>query len=256
MKASPSSRSSFEKDLAPHVDEKWSEKFVIELRLQGVSGETLGAALAEVDSHLAESGQDAHEAFGDPANYAKSLDLPTDPTQHTRAIQIRALIPTVVQVIGLIALTRALPDVGSPGGVQLTTGDFVFWGLVAAAIAALIWAVDPLIRLVVTGPIVAVGVVVVLFALLPVPLLLWQQPVLEVPVLGMALVGGILLVVGSVWEILRIRAQQDTGEITAPLDDPQTLQRRRAFNRRMNYLRVVSFPAIAIVGVAVVLILS
>lgn len=57
-------RYALEQELAPHIEPRWSEDFILELRLRGVAGDHIGAALAEADSHCAESGESAEEAFG------------------------------------------------------------------------------------------------------------------------------------------------------------------------------------------------
>ena len=41
----------------PHVEQDWAEAFLLELRLRGVGGRRIGAALAEVEAHCAESGE-------------------------------------------------------------------------------------------------------------------------------------------------------------------------------------------------------
>jgi hypothetical protein len=53
-----------ERALAPHVDKKWAQDFILELRLLGVQGVRIGAALSEVESHCSESGQGAGQTFG------------------------------------------------------------------------------------------------------------------------------------------------------------------------------------------------
>ena len=71
-------RYALERKFAPHIEETWSEAFIIELRLIGVHGSRIGDALTEVDSHCAESGSTAADAFGDPVEYARSLGLPVE----------------------------------------------------------------------------------------------------------------------------------------------------------------------------------
>ena len=60
-----------DRKLAPHVDPAWAEAMLIELRLQGVAGSDIGAALSEVESHCAEGGTAARDSFGDPTDYAR-----------------------------------------------------------------------------------------------------------------------------------------------------------------------------------------
>lgn len=48
-------------------------RLVLALRLRDVPGVRIGEALAEVDSHVAETGEGPHDAFGDPVAYADRL---------------------------------------------------------------------------------------------------------------------------------------------------------------------------------------
>ena len=69
-----------ERRLAPHVDQRWAETFIVELRLVDVTGARIGEALSEVESHCGESGQGADQAFGDPVAYARTLPVITADT--------------------------------------------------------------------------------------------------------------------------------------------------------------------------------
>ncbi|WP_432485359.1 hypothetical protein [Kineococcus esterisolvens] len=53
--------------------QRWCEDLLLALRLRDVPGERIGAVLAEVRAHLADSGEDPVEAFGEPAPYADAL---------------------------------------------------------------------------------------------------------------------------------------------------------------------------------------
>ncbi|MEK8228436.1 hypothetical protein NKG05_23990 [Oerskovia sp. M15] len=75
---------------------------MIELRLLDVPGDVLGAALAEVESHCAESGEKASEVFGDPVAYARSLDLPVQPAGRWDVVTV--LGPVGSQVLGMLVL--------------------------------------------------------------------------------------------------------------------------------------------------------
>jgi hypothetical protein len=80
-------------------DERWMRDFVLELRLRGVNGSTIGDAVASVRELLRDSGQSAAEAFGQPRAYAASLELPGT---HRRF----GLVSAVTQsLVGLVAFT-------------------------------------------------------------------------------------------------------------------------------------------------------
>lgn len=92
--------------LAPHVTPTWRDAFVVELRLRDVRGDAIGDALAEVDTHCADSGQDAATAFGDPAVYARGLAdvLPTH-----RRTPVRDLLAVVLQTAGVMGTVWTVP---------------------------------------------------------------------------------------------------------------------------------------------------
>lgn len=198
--------------LASPVDHAWSEAVVLELRLLGVSGSRVGEILAEVESHCAESGQGAREAFGDPAAYARSLgerrELPIGEL-------VRAVGPTVLQVVGLILVGWALPAILDGAAAALTTGQVASGVLVLAAIGAVVLAADAVLRVVVRHPVVAtIGVVAFLVA--AVALLVALDGVLAVvPSAAVAGAGVVALAAGTVWHLVA-RARHGSG------DDPVT----------------------------------
>jgi hypothetical protein len=53
--------------------EKYSAELVKELREKEVSGRVIGDAIAQVESHIAEGGEDPTEVFGTPRAFAKQL---------------------------------------------------------------------------------------------------------------------------------------------------------------------------------------
>lgn len=59
----------------------WLDGLVTELRIHSATGPAIGDAVAEVEAHLAETGENPHKAFGTPREYAATLTLPTDATQ-------------------------------------------------------------------------------------------------------------------------------------------------------------------------------
>lgn len=120
--------------LAPHVDPSWVKNLMLELRLLGVSGQAVGAALSEVEAHVVDSGQDAQDAFGDPAAYARGLALPVAPDQTTEATLLLGA-PVLAQVLGLVIFA---PMSGSTvGTVAWSWGFLVGTAVLITAIVAL-----------------------------------------------------------------------------------------------------------------------
>ena len=249
-------RPAYEQELAPHVERQWAEAFIVELRLQGVSGKTLGAALAEVDSHCAEAEESAQQTFGDPVAYAKSLQPPADdPSNSNRGMFLR-LIPTAIQIIGFMTLIRASPSYIPGDPVVITGGDFGLFGVLAAAVAIFAWQIRPLTNLVMRRPIVATVGLMAVMILMVAPLFWWQDPVAQFSVLSATIFGVIFLLVGTVWEVARARADTAEEQIARPLDSSEELRRRRRFGLRLEYLRIFIFPLIAGALIGVVMLFS
>jgi hypothetical protein len=115
-----------ERALAPHVVKKWANSFVLELRMLDVEGRRIGAALSEVESHCSDSGQSAQEAFGDPVEYARSLQLPTlAPTPEPPRAALRSAAPIVVQVLGMLLLSSSFAAWLQGQQLEITTGNLV-----------------------------------------------------------------------------------------------------------------------------------
>ena len=80
-------------------------------RLRGADGAQTGEALAEVEAHVADSGQTPQEAFGDPRAYAESV-LPRE-----RALDRRSVIGAIlVGVAGYLGAGGVLSAATSWGG--------------------------------------------------------------------------------------------------------------------------------------------
>lgn len=188
--------------LAPHVDPAWAETFVIEQRLLGVTGEQIGDALATVESHVAESGETARTAFGDPREYARQVAE----VQGRGAVTIdaRTILGSVLGLVAIALLPRALGEWLDGQAVSVSVGDLVIVGLLAALCVGLFtasravitflvdhrWAallIAPVLIAVFVGALVAlpavvttlpVGVVaaVGLAALLAEVVVMWRQP--------------------------------------------------------------------------------
>lgn len=53
--------------------EKYTHELVFALRMRDVTGDRIGEILAEVESHIAETGEDPREAFGSAKDYARAV---------------------------------------------------------------------------------------------------------------------------------------------------------------------------------------
>ena len=100
------------------TNESWIEEFILALRLRDVRGDAIGDATEVVRGHIADSGQDAHEAFGDPSFYAKQLDLPRQPNLRPGS---PVIMGPAISLTGLLVFAQSISAVfaGTPMEVSL-----------------------------------------------------------------------------------------------------------------------------------------
>ena len=194
----------------PHVEPDWAEAFLLELRLRGVAGHRIGAALAEVEAHCAESGEPAREAFGDPAAYAIELTpaAPAEPLDFRRQ-----LVSSFLGVGGMLTTLAAVGAWRGGTGVELTAGAVGVLLLALTGTVLIVRHADRLLRAVVRRWWVAVIGSVAPIALFVAVLLLGQQTLVTVPVLP-ALVLGLLLLAADT--ALALRHPDDSDPVVGP----------------------------------------
>lgn len=123
----------------PHIDRAWRDTFVVEQRLADRTGAEIGDALATVDTHCAESGESAQEAFGDPAAYSRSLVDGTP--ERTFRLRPATVIGLVLGLFGLVAVPRAVDAWVQGTQVAVSQGDLVAVGV--ALVLTLLVALRP-----------------------------------------------------------------------------------------------------------------
>lgn len=203
-------------EVAPGVDPAWADAFLLELRLADVPGRDIGAALTEVASHCAESGESAVEAFGDPAEYARSLDLPAGPDADVPAVA--SVVPWVVQTLGLMLLADAAHALAGDEPVTLTVGHLVATALLVAGLAALGRWATAMLRVVVEHTVVAWLASMAHLALLVASFVLFQGVVARVDGPVAFGIGMVALVTGTLWVLAVLhRGSYEEDPVTAPL---------------------------------------
>ncbi|MBF0671767.1 MAG: hypothetical protein IR160_04190 [Salinibacterium sp.] len=204
--------------LAPSVDPAWVEDFVLELRLLDVPGTHIGDALALVESHVAESGESAQDAFGDAREYAKESARGQVPD----ALDFSWILGSVFGLIGMLLTIFGVQAWFFDSGVfELSVGTLVLIAMVLVAVAFLHFRSTQVIRFVVRRTWVAIAIftmwsVAMLGALLLFPAIVAQIPAAIVTVLGVA-----SLALGSVLEWRSNSAGQLEDPIVGPGEKPQ-----------------------------------
>jgi hypothetical protein len=210
------------RDLAPHVNDSWAQSFVVELRLLGVQGVRIGAALSEVESHCSESGQSAQRAFGAPVDYARSLQLPVE-GEHSPAATVRSLVPMTAQVPGMLVLALSFGAWLSGQSLTITAGYLLIASVVLLAMVAAFRFADSWLRTAVYHLMRFLMVVFLAYlgiAATCVVAIEFLDGVLWSGSAGWGLAAGAsALVAGVVWAIARRRAVgSDEDPITSPFE--------------------------------------
>lgn len=227
MTSSPQSPSqspsrSLEEQFAPHTDKQWVSNFILEARLLDVPGATIGDCLAEIDSHVVESGESAQEAFGDPAVYARAVSSSlSSSTPATIGDWYMLLGPTIALLAGFVIALRGI------GGIVQGYDQPLTW-LIVGVLAALFIAI-PLVGRVasalVTGalrkPIITIlGVSVVSGLLFMGFAYLFTAVVPLVPLSApqALILGLIIMVAGSAWHVYKTQRHPDEDPLVDPRD--------------------------------------
>ena len=207
--------------LAPHVDGTWAEAFVLELRLIGVAGDRIGAALSEVESHCADGGESASESFGDAAGYARSLDLPVS-DDGSPGVVLRTVAPTAVQLVGMFIVSWSLVPMLDGEPLAITPGHVVDTLLGVLTVGLIVRLAEPMLRVIIRHPVRAA---LLLWVVLSVPvgagfaaLMLLDTPFWQVGA-GWGLASGVAILAGGVaFAFAHIRSDDGLDDpITSPL---------------------------------------
>ncbi|MFK5633203.1 MULTISPECIES: HAAS signaling domain-containing protein [unclassified Ornithinimicrobium] len=202
--------------LAPSVDRRWIETFVVEQRLLDVPGQRIGDALATIESHVQESGESAQEAFGDPREYARAM-ADADGNPGRSPVGPLAVAHIVLGLAGLHLVARAFSSWLIAAPVQVLVGDLVVAAVLAVLVGVLLAAPSTVLRLLVERRWLALVLPLVLIGGFVAILLLWREPVVELSTLLTGVVGLVLLVTSSI--LAAVDRSED--RITAPGEAPR-----------------------------------
>ena len=232
---SPDGRSTAAPDKATR---RWFEDFTVELRLLDVPGASIGDAVASAREFLADAGGTPGDVFGDPREYALSLELPRSRT--SPAALAALLVPTCLGLLGFFGVAAAVGS--ADASVEVTVSGFmlVLTALLVAACAPVLLGFivrRPIWQAVLAGG--TFGALQVLAALLAGDVVLFALPALPT-----ALIGGMLLLATSLWGQFR------KGPAADPILDPVTGPPHRPFGSTLlivvsNWMLFLSAAAIS-----------
>lgn len=121
--------------------ERYLEQLVVSLRMRGFSAERIRETLSEVEAHLDAGGEDPVETFGEPWEFAESLDSARDRPTHEKRWHSAKL--AVIGFFSLLTVLLALRGIGAMLAgtpAQLGTGELVAFAL-ALGVCVLLWRV-------------------------------------------------------------------------------------------------------------------
>lgn len=97
----------------------YTNQLVWELRKRGVSGEVIGDAVAQIESHCADSGEDPRIVFGPADVYAASFSQEDTARNRWPRYVLHGLAGFILAALAAISLTMLLRD------------QSVLWGVIA-----------------------------------------------------------------------------------------------------------------------------
>lgn len=122
-----------------HLPDPWRDEFVIALRLRNVSGRLIGDALAQVDTHCTDSGEEAEEAFGDPVAYATHVAEQIRPVDLASSVsRLRAGLSGLAVLVAVPALLSGVAGLNNSGPAEISIGSLAGAVIGTAAIVAVV----------------------------------------------------------------------------------------------------------------------
>jgi hypothetical protein len=177
--------------------DEWRDGFLTQARLLEVPGPAIGEALAEVEAHCADSGQQPDEAFGPPDRYARELAQGLR-VRSRGASRARDVSLAASALAGIFLLLAAADGVSAHRAAPVTTGDLASVLLGAAAVL-LVVEFGLATRARSSRAMLAASLAGGFFVAIA-PRLLWRQPLFQLPV-PVALPLGLVLLLAAWWSL-------------------------------------------------------
>jgi hypothetical protein len=118
------------------TDQAWCDDLLLALRLRDVPGPRIGEVLAEVQSHVAETGEDPRQAFGSPKEYADAVAGALGVTPGTLRDRVRRGDLVLALTLGLAGFLLA-DSLWSLGAGDRGLLGLPAWLLIAVAVLVL-----------------------------------------------------------------------------------------------------------------------
>lgn len=203
--------------IAPSVEKVWRDDFIVELRLLSVPGDRIGDELMTVETHVAESGQPAVQAFGEAKSYAREIAAATGSAGRGWRFGPMTVVGSIFGLLGMVVVVRSFAAWLEGGLVGVTVGELVGLGVLLALASTLF--VPRTLRLLAEHPWRAVLLPALLIGVFVGIFLLLAEPLFTLPTLPLGVAGVLLVVVGAAanW----VDGRHDGDEIVAPGQAPR-----------------------------------
>lgn len=191
-----------EKSLAPDIDPRWAEEFILTARLEEIPGDVIGDVLGEVNDHCRSANESALEAFGPARDYAERIAADVEKVKSPSILIL--LGPAFLQIVGVVLCLQGVYGLASGTSHPLDWATIAVFGIVGVL---LLCAEKPLafvLRLIVQKPVLGAatfGLLALLCcALFSVPMW-WSTPAVPIHSSIVLCIGLTAVILGTVLEI-------------------------------------------------------
>jgi hypothetical protein len=181
------------------MTDTYVNRLVLALRMRDVPGERIGQVVAEIEAHVAESGEAPAEAFGPAEQYADHVSAALErPAMKRHRRVLRGMLIGWAVTLAAMLVTDSVASLAFGQRSELTAGKLLLLGLLPPAAVFLAHLIGRRERP--SWP-TGLGVVLIFAGVFSVPLLL-PRPVLATYPAWAALTAGVLLAAGTMpWAI-------------------------------------------------------
>lgn len=225
---------------------KWVDQFVIELRLNDVSGAQIGDELTTVFSHCQETGESPEEAFGSSKDYARSLGYQSIPK---RGENLEIVMPMLLQAFLLFVFTYSMRAITAEHNFMLNGVVLGCWVGALAVILVMLLVLKPRVLMekpwtLIIGSMVAcgLGVAGAVASRQDLPL------VINTPALPVAVSSGVLLLIATAWAVRTNLKNTETDDaLVSPLDTKQEQEKAQKMGKWMMVIPALLIPVYVVI---------
>lgn len=116
------------KSLAPDIDPRWAEEFILTARLEEIPGDVIGDALGEVNDHCRSANESALEAFGPARDYVEQIAADVEKVKSPSILIL--LGPAFLQIVGVVLCLQGVYGLASGTSHSLDWATVAVLGIV------------------------------------------------------------------------------------------------------------------------------